>query len=240
VAGNARGTVPRAAVHALARWCDAEPWLRRPLPRDRPGIQLTGEGLRLLAPGLPPVAWHPGFTARRIDRGEEETLVRVLRLRPGESVLDATLGLGHDAVVLAAAGARVLAIERVAPILVYTAFGLRDAWPAPAAAITYRRADHQTLLPALAVGAVDHVFLDPMFPSKLVGASTILAPLRAIADGGRPSSALLAAARRVARRSVVLRLAAGEASPEGARVEGSKRVRYAVWRSTHTCATPCL
>lgn len=238
VAGNRSGSVGEETVVAFARWCGADTWLSRPLPTDRPGVILTADGPRLQAPGLAPVLWHSGFAPFRMRRGPEETLVAVLRLALDETVLDCTLGLGHDALVLANAGARVTAVERLGPVLLHAAVGLHRSWPAQTRRITFRRDDHAALLERAPTRAFDHVFLDPMFPADRAGPGPILAPLRAIASGGRPTPALLADARRVARRSVVLRLASGEAAPAGWDVEGSRRVRYAVWRTPDACATP--
>jgi len=240
VAGSLRGRVPRALVIECARWVGGAPLFERPLPLDQPGLVLTSRGPRLHAPGESPIDWHAGFAPWRMARGREETLTAVMDLRPGAVVLDATLGLGLDALVLAARGARVLAVEHLAPVLLFTALGLHRAYPSETRRISFRRADHTDVIAALPDNTVDHVLLDPMFPPDHRGSGHNLAPLRALAGTAsrriglinrqsglfiRPIDAL-----RVARRSVVLRLARGEAAPEGATVDGSKRVRYAVWR----------
>ena len=235
VAPSLHGGISEAAVDLVARWTGAEATCARPLPRDRPGLVLTARGLRLHAPGVAPVWWHAGFAPRRCTRGGREALLRAMGLRDGETVLDATLGLGHDALVLASAGARVLAWERLAPVLVFTACGLATEPRGVARRITFRHVDHTAGLPAFPSNGVDHVFLDPMFPTALAGPSASLAPLRACAESGRPTPDLLAHARRVARRRVVLRLAHGEPVPDGAIIARSKRVRYAVWHTHGAC-----
>ncbi len=237
VARSLHSGVSEAAARAVARWTGAEWTAARPLPSDRPGLVVTARGLRLHAPGIAPVWWHAGFALQRCARGSQDALVTALQLRPGEVVIDATLGMGHDALVLANAGARVLAWERLAPVLLFTACGLALEAPRAARRIRFRRTDHAPVLRASPPQSVDHVFLDPMFPTRLAGPSANLAPLRAIARGGRPAPELVADARRVARRSVVLRLAQGEPVPDDAQVVRSKRVRYAVWRSPEACGT---
>ena len=77
-----------------------------------------------------PWVWHLGMAKSRIacvQQGEPDRLVRALGL-PAESsaVFDGHLGLGHDALVVAAAGTRVIGAE-IDPVLAYvTECGLRS------------------------------------------------------------------------------------------------------------------
>ena len=76
-----------------------------------------------------PWVWHLGMAKSRIAcvrRGEPDRLVRALALSPAHPVVfDGHLGLAHDALVVAASGARVIGAE-IDPILAYiTECGLR-------------------------------------------------------------------------------------------------------------------
>lgn len=235
VASSTKLRLDAAELAAAAPWLGAEPLTARPLPRDRLGLVLSRAGPRLHVPGQPPLVWHPGMTARRLEHGAADTLVRALGPRPGDRVLDATLGLGHDALVLAAAGATVEALERVPLVLWFTLCGLHARFPGEARRVHARRAEHGAFIRALPPAAYDLVYLDPMFPPAAGGPSPTWRGLRpAIADD-RPDPALLAAALRAARRAVALKLAPGEAPPvlpggPPAQLVASKRMRFAVWR----------
>ena len=76
-----------------------------------------------------PWVWHLGMAKSRlasVRRGEPDRLVRALGLQPENSIVfDGHLGLAHDALVVAASGARVVGAE-IDPILAYvTECGLR-------------------------------------------------------------------------------------------------------------------
>ncbi|MCA9546876.1 MAG: class I SAM-dependent methyltransferase [Myxococcales bacterium] len=228
---RARRHAPDAALWAA--WLGAE-LVSRPLPPDRPGLVLTHAGLRLHVPGAKPTLWHPGLTHRRVRSRQPDTLGLVLALRPDEWVLDGTLGMGHDARMLARAGARVLGLEVRPAIATFTALGLHGLDPGAARRITVQCADHRTWLAAAPDDAVDHVYLDPMFPEGDEGESTNLAPFRHLPRLPRVSAATLRHALRVARRHVLLKLAPSEPAPhpEGMpppELVGSKRQFYARW-----------
>lgn len=232
-ATSRRARVRDAHLGPMAAWLDADPHRGRPLPPDRPGLVLDGRGLCLHAPGRKAQLWHPGLAHRRLQLAVDP-LVRVLDLRPGERVLDGTLGFGHDALVLAAAGADVLALEIFAPLLAFTLAGLSTYHPA-GRRVHARRADHAAYLAAAPDDAFDHVYLDPMFPPAEAGVSNTWSALRTFALGPRLPAPVLRDALRVARRTVVVKLAPSEPPPAlpgapGATVEGSKRVHYGVWR----------
>ncbi len=225
-----------AAMELVAGWTGATPCTARPLPTDRPLLVLTCRGPRLHVAGSAPVWWHPGLIGPRLAYPERDAVARALDLRAGDTVVDATLGLGHDALVLAARGAKVVALERVAPLLWFTADGMWRHYPALTRRVSFVRADHGEWLRRAADDSADHVFLDPMFPPGRAGTSHNLAPLRGFAQGGLGRE-VLDEARRVARRNVLLRLAPGEALPPGARPAGSRRVAYALWRRDDPCGT---
>ena len=235
LAQTRRGGVPSSQLETLSEWMDAPILVGRPLPSDRAGMVFDGEQLRLHAPGNKGQLWHPGMAYRRI-RWRQDALCRLLELESEETVLDCTLGMGHDALVMAHAGARVFSVEKNAAQLVYTAMGIQGYDPELARRIQFRRADMRTVLPTLADDSVDHVYIDPMFPStKYEKHSQTWALLRQVHGGDKgPDKAVIREAIRVARRGVLIKLPPRsgplhhEGLPKGI-VVGSKRVQYAKW-----------
>ena len=229
--------ITRDELAHIASWIDADPHYTRPLPTDRPGLVINVENMRLFAPGRKPAPWHPGMAHWRLRRPSDR-LPEIMGVEPGHTVVDATLGMGHDALLLARAGARVLGLERQAPILFYTLDGMYHYRPDLARNIHGMNAEHRDWLTRAQSDSVDHVFFDPMFPVDKGGASDTWTTLRTVARPGPrlPASVLLDAVR-VARRSVCMKLAPLEPAPviEGAppmRVDGSKRLHFAVWDLT--------
>lgn len=160
--------------------------------------------------------FHPNMAKQRVSLlklGQSDPMAEVLELRPGAHVLDATLGLGADAIVAAhvvGEGGRVVATESVAVIAEIVADGLRrfttDLAELDAA---MRRVEvvgehHLTFLRRQREASFDIVYFDPMFETPL-RSSVALSPLRALADHGRVSPEAVAEARRVARRRVVVK-----------------------------------
>lgn len=224
-------------LDALATRLGAIPLTRRPLPAGRIGLVLTTRGPVLHAPGCAPLAWHPGLTASRLVAPMEDTLVRALDVQPGQSVVDATLGLGHDALVLRAAGAVVLGLE-ANPLLAYLT-ELGHASHAVGLPLTVWASDFRDVLAALEPTSVDHVFFDPLFDAPGthgLDAHPVWDAVRRLGRPGRLTPDDVATARRVARHRVVLKLGPGE-SPPGAPgfvlVVGRRR-RFAVWGAAET------
>jgi len=159
-------------------------------------------------------AFHEGLAGLRLARyaGGDRTdpLVRAADFRPGESVLDATLGLAQDALVAARAvgpGGRVLGIERSAALHALVDSGLRARPVDPQACrIETLRAESAQALASLPPGAFDVVLFDPMF-GRSQGAQPPFQLLRRHASHAPLTPELLALGRRVARRVVVVKAA---------------------------------
>lgn len=167
-------------------------------------------------------------------RDNDDPLPGVMDLRPGETILDGTFGMGHDSLILAHAGARVQALDLCAPLLFFTLDGIHRMAPHLAQRISVRCIDHRVWLANAPDNAVDHVYLDPMFPKAVGGHSHTWSVLRTFAVGPRLSPDTLAHACRVARRTVVMKLAPFEAPLQvqglpTPTVQGSKRVHFGVW-----------
>lgn len=160
--------------------------------------------------------FHPGMLKVRLhncQRGHEDPLLRAMALRPGDSVLDCTLGRATDAGVCAfgvGPGGRVLGLERSRVLAELTIDGLRHYEDASARLtlllrrIEARCADYNTYLPTCADRSFTVVYFDPIFHDPLE-ASQSMAPLRALADPAPLGATALAEARRVAGRCVVVK-----------------------------------
>jgi SAM-dependent methyltransferase len=142
-----------------------------------------------------------------VDPTERDPMLEAAEIRPGDAVLDATLGLGADALVAAAAcgpGGRVVGLEAAAPLAAWVAEGLARLPAEPARRIEVRTGDHRALLAALPSGSFDVVLFDPMFRHgrEAPGGFDLV---RRLADARPLEAAAVAEARRVARRWVVVK-----------------------------------
>jgi len=144
----------------------------------------------------------------RLERGEGDTLVRLADLRPGDTVLDCTLGLGQDALVCARAvgpAGRVVGLEASLALYAVVSEGL-DAYDVGPASTRVRahHAEAGAWLKEQETGSFDVVLFDPMFekPKKSQPAFEVL---RRFAEHSPLTPETLAEARRVARRWVLVK-----------------------------------
>jgi 16S rRNA (guanine1516-N2)-methyltransferase len=158
---------------------------------------------------------HQGFHAGmahlrrlRLTAGEPDTFVRMAQLRPGDAVLDCTLGLAQDALVASLAvgpQGRVVGVEKRLPLYALISAGLKTYELGPdSGRIEVVHADAHEYLRTLPARSFDVVCFDPMFarPSK---AQPGFDMLRRFADHGPLSREALEEGRRVARRWVVVK-----------------------------------
>lgn len=157
---------------------------------------------------------HPGMgllRVRRMAAGDRfDHLLKASGVKEGDQVLDATFGLGQDALVLAAAAGgtgKVTAVE-ASPVLTALALAGMPHWPEPAEAlaarIDLRNADHATFLAQAPERSFDVVVIDPMFRHPKA-AQPGFDLLRSLADDAPLSVETLQRARHVARRLVVVK-----------------------------------
>ena len=155
--------------------------------------------------------WSPGMATLRLlafERGDEDNLVSAALLREGESLLDCTLGLGQDALVASRAvgpKGRVVGVEKSPALHAVVSCGLRRLGPLPGACVIETVcADAGGVLASAAPSSFDVVLFDPMFgrPGK---AQPAFEMLRRHADHSPLTPELLEAAKRVARRAVVVK-----------------------------------
>jgi SAM-dependent methyltransferase len=157
--------------------------------------------------------WHPGMgalRAKRLSIGERVTgdsFLEAAGLRPGDALLDCTLGLGADALVAATAvgpSGRVVGLESSPALAAWVAEGFARLPGEAASRVEVVRADHAAWLAAAPSRSFDVVAFDPMFrhPRR---ATPGFALLRRLADPRPLSPETLADARRVARRGVLVK-----------------------------------
>jgi 16S rRNA (guanine1516-N2)-methyltransferase len=150
-----------------------------------------------------------GPLARRLRTARNsEPLPRacgLVRSREPLAILDATAGLCRDAMVLAALGSNVTAIERV-PALAFLAHDVIETSPL-ATRLTVHAGDAESWLVHGAKGTTPHVvYLDPMFAeSGRAQVKKDMQVCRALAGGGPDAAALLPAARALATQRVVVK-----------------------------------
>jgi len=187
------------------------------------------------------IFFHPGMArprVRQLERGQSDVMVEAMGLRPGDTVLDCTLGLGTDALVAAyvvGEAGRVVGLEAVAVLAALVRWGMahydpgHDGLRAAMRRIEVVHADHEAYLPSLPPRSFDVVYFDPMFREP-VHESAHMRPWRELACYKPLTPAAIAAARRVARRRVVVKERSG--SPVFAelgmtRVVGGRKSRIA-------------
>lgn len=127
------------------------------------------------APGAVAVDFRSAAFARRLAEGKRGLLGRAVGLAKGErpAVLDATAGLGRDAMLLAAVGAQVIAFERDPVVHALLADGLARLRagddPLALAArerLELRRGDARAALEGVEGAGPEVILLDPMFPER--------------------------------------------------------------------------
>jgi hypothetical protein len=147
----------------------------------------------------------------RARKGEIDPLVAAADLRPGDRVVDATLGLGGDALVAAhATQAEVIGLEADGLLGAFVQSGLRRLprhAREPGALVRVLHADHRSWLRAQPAGAFDVVLLDPMF-RRAGDAGPLFDLLRRRAEHAPLAPETLREAQRVARRGVLVKDAA--------------------------------
>ncbi|WP_214791374.1 MULTISPECIES: class I SAM-dependent methyltransferase [unclassified Exiguobacterium] len=166
--------------------------------------------------GDEPFFFHPSssvFRVKQLARGGNDPLVDAAAIKPGDRVLDCTLGLGSDSIVLSHAvgpSGRAVGIESEFVTAMLVKEGL-TVWEEkePAVNEAMRRlevvwTDALTYLKTCPDDSFDVVYFDPMF-EKTISESVHLNPLRSLANTNPLSLELMMEARRVASRRIVLK-----------------------------------
>ncbi|MBI1374164.1 MAG: rRNA methyltransferase [Phycisphaera sp.] len=214
-------------------------------------LTVTDERVELRAPSLDvgPVSCDfvsGPFGYRRRGHLRGELLIKAVGYR-GEPlrVIDATAGLGRDAVMLALAGCTVTAVERHPVIAALLADGLRracdhddDTRAALRDRLVIVQHDARDYLASLDdASRPDVIYLDPMFPhrSKSALVKKEMRVCRVVTGDDPDADDLLRVALTVARRRVTVKSAAHApslAGPTPTVTHRGKAVRYDVYAIT--------
>lgn len=188
--------------------------------------------------------FHPNMAKLRINelqKEKEDIMIKVLNLQPSDSVLDCTMGIGSDAVLISycVPEGKVVALESNPLMAKANTYGVAHyVDPEPHVTEAIRRievvhADYNDFLAKCPDQSFDIVYLDPMFRKPKLQ-SVSLNPLRELANHEPLSDQALSNARRVARKLVVFKEASGSTEFERLgceRVGGGKYspVAYGLW-----------
>jgi hypothetical protein len=161
--------------------------------------------------------YHPNMSYLRLGnlrRGNRDLLVDAAELRPGDSVLDATLGFAAEAILCAyvvGETGTVDGIEAVPELGVVVREGLQTVVTDLAVLNAAMRrvrvvhlGHHLDFLRGCPDGRYDVVCFDPFFP-EMLHESQAIGPLRVFGSHDALLSESVAEARRVARRRVVIK-----------------------------------
>jgi SAM-dependent methyltransferase len=183
------------------------------------GALVLSAARAVLSAGGSEHAWSPGMGAlrlkrllderagKRVDPAARDPFLDAAGIRQGDAVLDCTAGLGADALLAAAAagpGGRVLALESSQALAAWTGEGLRRYAAEAARRVEVRHADHGEFLARAEPRSFDVIVFDPMFRHARAepGGFDVV---RRLSDPRPLSPEALAAARRVARRWVLVK-----------------------------------
>lgn len=199
------------------------------VPRKRSSLQLlrkqyqadavllvTKDEIRYYVGERPPIFFHPSMGAVRIKRllrGEDDLLLTASGVSEGDSVIDCTAGFASDSIVFAYAvgeqgSVTALESELIPAVLIREGLASYES-DIPELTAAMRRiqalhVNHMDYLQGLADKSADVIYFDPMFRQPIEESSSIT-PLRTVANGSAISIAALQEARRVARKSIVLK-----------------------------------
>jgi len=160
--------------------------------------------------------FHPSsavFRIKQFDRNGHDPLITIARLQKGMTVLDCTLGLGADAIVMSHAvgqSGQVIGLESNPVPALIVREGLQQWIEGYQPIIDAMRqievqlAEHFTYLKQCASKSIDVIYFDPMF-EKTVSESTHLDGLRQLANYEPLTEQVVAEAKRVARQRIVLK-----------------------------------
>lgn len=175
----------------------------------------TSNGLKFIGSNNLEFFFHPNLAKIRIGsllKGLKDRLQEVLEVSPSDTILDCTMGLGTDAIVisfLAGELGKVTTIESELVPYVLGRDGLQNyksevkELDKAMRRISVVYADHLDYMKSLPDKSVDIVYFDPMFRQS---ANTVaLTPLRAVANDSAIKIEAIYEAKRIARKKVVLK-----------------------------------
>lgn len=176
---------------------------------DAEGVSLCREGEK----GRVRVDFGGGVAQYRRTKGGGELIAKAVNHMTKPTVWDCTGGLGRDSFVLASLGLNVHTFEQHPAVACLLADGLERALQNPeiqdiARRITFRHGDAVELMRELAAQSrPDIVYLDPMYPERQKSAAVKkeMAYFHSVVGAAQEEAELLAAARAVAKKRVVVK-----------------------------------
>ena len=170
--------------------------------------------------------FHPNLfqvRAANVLRGAPDHFLEATQLKPGDSILDCTLGFASEAglaaLVVGDTGS-VTGLESVPELALVTRVGVqRFSLHSAQMTAALRRvqvvtADSAEYLPGCPDASVDVVYFDPFFEHRLSGSEVSVSPLFVFGNPDPLRAETVAEARRVARRRVVIKHPRDEPLPE--------------------------
>ncbi|GIP19957.1 class I SAM-dependent methyltransferase [Paenibacillus sp. J22TS3] len=179
-------------------------------------LVILESGIRIAGTYGDPMEFHPSMSfvrAKRLLKGEQDYMLEISGIQPGDQILDCTAGLGSDSIIFSLAAGKegkVTALESSLPLygllkegLTTYQSGLKE-FDEALRRIEVRHADHLDALKGMPDNSMDVVYFDPMFREPVMESSS-LSPLRTLANGKPLEEAAIQEACRVARRAVVMK-----------------------------------
>ncbi|NQN43465.1 class I SAM-dependent methyltransferase [Streptococcus suis] len=151
--------------------------------------------------------FHPDTAMLRIKSGRDPLLE--LLGKEKQSIIDCTMGLGSDSIVLASAGHRVTALESSKLVHFIVSRGLQDFDSGlqevnrAMKSIQTIWTDSLTYLKGQIDKSIDVIYFDPMF-SEEIKESQNLSGLSTLADRSRLTEEIVSEAKRVARKKLII------------------------------------
>lgn len=168
------------------------------------------------SPDEPPLYFHPSMAfirVKRLRKGESDPLIQISRCEPGDRIIDCTAGMAADSLVFSyAAGesGQVTALESEPVLCALVREGLaayESGLPDVDAAMRRIRLlceNHADYLAAQPDNSADIVYFDPMFRQPIMESAAIGA-FRTLANMDALTEVVVAQAKRVARKTVVMK-----------------------------------
>ncbi|WP_214740527.1 class I SAM-dependent methyltransferase [Exiguobacterium sp. s48] len=163
-----------------------------------------------------PFFFHPSssvFRVKQLIRGGRDPLIDAIQATPGDHILDCTLGLGSDSIVMShvvGSSGKVIGLESQFITAQLVREGM-SVWVEKDEQVNeaMRRIEvvhshSQDYLKICDENSFDCIYFDPMF-EKTISESVHLNPLRSIADPSPLSEEMMIEAKRVAKKRIVLK-----------------------------------
>lgn len=204
--------IARSQALALDLGADYQPRrklsLAKCLERFGPFYLLYKDRLSFINSDASELTFHPDTAALRI-KAPHDALVSLLGKSP-KTILDTTMGLASDSLVMAAVGNQVTALESQDVIFQVVSRGLASyqtddkQLEKAMRSIKAIKSDSLSFLKAQADNSFDIIYADPMF-SETIKESENLEAIKPLANGSRLTEEWLNEAKRVAREKIIIK-----------------------------------